>query len=67
MMIASFNIEELDEIAFELGVGEDILQKATLKQYALSLIQYAIRTDTLYQLRKICAHKRPNTKWPHIY
>lgn len=65
LMLSSFNIEELYELAFELGIDDNVLpQNVSGKVYLRELIQYIDKLDKTQQLIDSCIEKRPTINWP---
>ena len=62
-LAAMFNLDELREICFELGVRFEQLPGETLNVKALELYQFMERRGDLYRLAAICQEKRPEGNW----
>lgn len=61
-MVASFNKEELQEILFDLGLRADDFDHR-FSTIARQLITYAVQTDRLDELVRLCKELRPHLDW----
>ena len=59
-----FNISELNEICFLIGIDEDSIAGNTIEDRSRSLIRYAFRHNQLQQLVNRCKELRPHLNWP---
>jgi hypothetical protein len=58
-----FNVEELKDLCFDIGIEHENLSASTKDALARELIVAAIRLDRLELLLKACQRVRPNIKW----
>jgi hypothetical protein len=65
-MIESFNLDELQLLASDLGVAYDDLPHDTRSELAESLIMYCHRNSRLPALLTLCRNQRPHINWPRI-
>lgn len=65
-MVASFNLGELQTLAFDLGIVYDDLPHNTRSELAESLIGYCHRNGRLSDLLVLCRRRRPHITWPRI-
>lgn len=59
-----FSLEELDNLAFEVGVRSEDVPGVTLRARARGLVEYADRHGLLADLLRTCEVKRPFVAWP---
>jgi hypothetical protein len=64
LIIEHFDMGELMQICFDLGVKWDLLAGDDMAAKARSLILKMEREDRLYQLIGDCNKARPNADWP---
>lgn len=62
-----FSVEEINEIAFELGIDGDDLAGDTSGERARELLLYVERNGRVMQLVALCQQKRPLVAWPLAY
>ncbi len=63
---AHFNLDELRELCFRLGIGYDDLPGETLSARTRELVLRLDRERRLDDLLNFCAHFRPRTEWPDL-
>lgn len=63
-MVKSFNIEELDEVAFQSGIRPSQIPGRTINERAGELVRYAERNGILSLVIATCAVERPLIQWP---
>jgi len=61
-----FNLAELQELTFDLGVFWEHLAGETLPQRVQSLIEFCERNGRLYMLIDKCQRLRPGLEWPTL-
>ena len=61
-----FDLEELDGLAYEMGINPENFGGDTLKARTEKLIRYTERNAMLSILVATCEVKRPNIEWPDI-
>jgi hypothetical protein len=61
-----FNLEELETLAFDLGLNWDELAGATLSKKCQSLIGVMQRNGRLPELLRLLHQERPNVGWPDL-
>ena len=66
LMIESFNMDELMEICFNLGVMWDSLEGNTIQIKIMALIENMERRGHEYMLIGECQRVRPNVNWPSV-
>lgn len=64
LLVAHFDMSELMQICFDLGIMWDLLAGDNLAAKARSLILKVEREDRLYQLIGECYKARPEVEWP---
>lgn len=64
-LVAQFSSEELDDLAFRLGVNEDSLEGDTLERRAMALVRYARRHQLSDRLIEEIRVLRPPNGGPH--
>ena len=62
-LVAYFSAEELQAIAFDLGIDWETLSGDTKITKAGDLIQHAARNDKIVDLVNACRQARPNADW----
>ena len=60
---SSFNMEELENLSFELGITYENLDGRTLQGKSRALVEYSQRHGRLSALIQQCAQLRPGTDW----
>ena len=65
-MVQSFNLSELQTLAFDLGIVYDDLPHDTRSEFAESLITYCHRNGRLPALLTLCRNLRSHVSWPRI-
>lgn len=66
LMLQAFNLDELMEICFAVGVFWDQLSGDTLTRRALAMIENLERAGRLYMLIDQCQQRRPHLDWPTL-
>jgi hypothetical protein len=64
LLVAHFDMGELMQICFDLGIMWDLIAGDNLDGKARSLILKMEREDRLYQLTGQCYKARPEVDWP---
>lgn len=59
----AFNLDDLEDLAFDLGVDWDSLRGETKGARARALVEYFVRADRLDDLLKVAKAKRPRYPW----
>ncbi|MFN2178328.1 MAG: tetratricopeptide repeat protein [Candidatus Promineifilaceae bacterium] len=62
-LVELFNLEELRELCFILGVEFDLLAGSSTAAKARQLVEYMRRRDSLEQLKKAMKELRPELEW----
>ena len=65
-MIAAFNLEELENLCFDLDVRFDELYQLGFASKVRQLIQLMKRNDRLPDLHTTICQERPHIKWPDL-
>lgn len=60
---ASFNLDELRELSFELDINYENLGGETLRAKTIELVGYCQRRGLLSRLIEVCSRLRPSTDW----
>lgn len=63
-MYRYFNQDELEDLAFTLGVDSSELDSKSFSATVRSFIEYVQRRDRLLELLELLIEKRPNVQWP---
>jgi len=63
---ATFERDEIDALAFSLGIRPDEIAGATLSKRARSLVTYCANRGRLRELLARCREERDNYDWPRI-
>lgn len=64
LMKQDFNMPELNELCYEIGVDIEELRGGTKTEMVQELILHCERSGSSHILLERCNEKRPNTKWP---
>lgn len=64
LLAQHFNLEELKQLCFDLGVDYDNLGGETKDNKTQSLLQHALRHGRLQTLQARCEELRPTAEWP---
>jgi hypothetical protein len=59
-----FNLEELTDLCFQLGINFENLPGSTLSRKAQELVVYCERHQLLARLLSLCRENRPQAEWP---
>lgn len=62
----SFNIEEIDDLAYRLGINPEDINGRTRSRRAVELVGHVQRRDKTDQLVDVCRALRPEAEWPTI-
>lgn len=62
-MAASFDLDEIRQICFDLDVRFDELPGKTLTDKARDLYLYMEKRGDLYRLAAVCQSERPGSNW----
>ncbi|RMH21285.1 MAG: tetratricopeptide repeat-containing protein [Gammaproteobacteria bacterium] len=63
LLLTHFDIAELNELCFELGVEFEDIPGSTLSDKSSELILYCERHDRTQELIEVCKKNRPMVKW----
>lgn len=68
MLVEAFNLDELDTLCDDLGVGPEVVpgKGATITVRAREIVSYFERTQQLPELVAQCKHDRPELIWPEF-
>lgn len=66
LIIQSFDLGELMELCFNLGVMWDRLEGDTIQAKTMSLIEHMARREQTYMLIGECQKARPAIDWPML-
>lgn len=64
LLAEQFNMEELNNLAFDIGIKPESFSGNTIEARALSLVEYAVRRGKLPDLLARCLELRPAVTWP---
>lgn len=64
LLVKSFSLEEIDLVAFDVGVDPDSIGGKTKQTRAMNLVRYCERAGLISQLILNAQEKRPMTDWP---
>lgn len=64
-----FDLDEIKQLCFELGIHSDDLAGDTRKAKARELVKFGYRHGRIPEIVQLCSTERPNVKWdqPRIY
>jgi len=66
LMIQAFNLDELMELCFAVGLFWDQIPGDTLTRKAQGMIEALERNGRLYMLVSECQQRRPKLSWPTL-
>lgn len=66
MIEVHFNVDEMNALAFDVGVLEDEFAGETKKARSRSLVAHCARHGKLEQLLDKCTRQRPGLAWPRV-
>ncbi len=67
LMHQAFSLEELNILAFKIGVTADDLRGETLAARVQELVLHCERRGMVNLLLEMCRHERPEMSWPLAY
>ena len=65
-LVECFNLQELEDLCFELNIRYDSLPGQEIGSKARELIGFLQRRGRLFELLEICVNLRPNFSWLEI-
>jgi formylglycine-generating enzyme required for sulfatase activity len=67
LLAQHFNLEELEQLCFDLNIEYEDVPGSTRKAKAQALVEYCLRHNRLPDLSAYCRQLRPDVNWPDTF